>query len=252
MTPKKNILRFAYLNLQGNPRGNAMLHRIIEEGHEPLLVIEEDSSLAKKNELSLASELKWLEPDIPLPPSLLEIVQEKSIRCVRVANHNDEHTQNFLKELSPNLIVLGDTRIIKPHIIEIPSIGIINVHPGYLPDVRGNNPYVWALYHDLPQGCSVHFIDKDIDTGPLILREKMELEQGASFPFLMHTLINSCANLLATALNRIEKGNMECQQQADLELMGSAYPTFPLAPPAIKERAKQILSEGSYKFFIKQ
>jgi methionyl-tRNA formyltransferase len=183
---------------------------------------------------------------------LQEIVAGRDIQCVKVANHNDEDTQNLLKELSLDFIVLGDTRIIRPNILSIPRLGIINVHPGYLPDVRGNNPYIWALYHDLPQGCSVHFIDKDIDTGPLILREKIELEQGSSFPLLMNTLINSCANLLATALNRIEKGNMECQPQADLELMGPVYPTFPLAPPAIKEKAKQILSEGRYKYLIKQ
>ena len=229
-----------------------MLHRIIQEGHEPLVVIEEDSSLAQKNELALVEELRWLEPEIHLPPSLQEIVVGRDIRCVKVANHNDDDSQSLLNELSLDLIVLGDTRIIRPNILTIPRIGIINVHPGYLPDVRGNNPYIWALYHDLPQGCSVHFIDKDIDTGPIILREKIDLEQGASFPILMNTLINSCAKLLATALNRIEKGNMECQKQEDVELMGPAYPTFPLAPPAIKERAKQILLEGRYKYLIKQ
>ncbi len=229
-----------------------MLHQIIQEGHEPLVVIEEDSSLAQKNELSLINELKCLEPRIPLPPSLQEIVAGRGIRCAKVTNHNDDVSQNLLNELTLDLIVLGDTRIIRPNILTIPRIGIINVHPGYLPDVKGNNPYIWALYHDLPQGCSVHFIDKDIDTGPLLLREKIELEQGSSFPLLMYALINSCANLLARALNRMEKGNMECQKQEDLELTGPAYPTFPVAPPAIKEKAKLILLEGRYKHLTKQ
>ena len=229
-----------------------MLHRIIQEGHEPLVVIEEDSSLAKKNELSLMKELRCLEPEMPLPPCLEEIVEGRDIPCIKVGNHNDEHTQSLLKELSLDVIVLGDTRIIKPNILKIPKIGIVNVHPGYLPDIKGNNPYVWAVYHDLPQGCTVHFIDKDIDTGPIILREKIELGQGTTFPLLMYTIINSCANLLAKAFNRLEEGNMECLQQRDLELMGPVYPTFSLAPPDIKEKAKQILLDGTYTHLVKQ
>ncbi len=217
-----------------------------------LVVIEEDSSLARKNERSLVEELKWLEPEIPLPPKLKEILQGTGICCVNVANHNDEQCENLLKNLSLDLIVLGDTRIIRPKIIEIPSIGVINVHPGYLPDVRGNNPYIWAVYHDLPQGCSVHFIDNDIDTGPIILREKIFLAHGSTFPLLMSTLIEACADLLAKALNQIEQGNKACQQQQDLELKGPVFPTFTLAPPSIKEKAKQILLEGTYSHLVKR
>ena len=146
----KNALHFAYFNLKENPRGNAMLHRIIQEGHKPLIVIEEESSLAKKNEASLLEELKCLEPQTPLPPCLDDIVRGTGIRRESVANHNDEECQSLLKEFSLDVIVLGDTRIIRSPMLAIPRIGIINVHPGYLPDVRGNNPYIWAVYHDLP------------------------------------------------------------------------------------------------------
>ena len=225
-----------------------MLHRIIQEGHKPQIVIEEDSSLAKKNEASLLEELKCLEPQTPLPPCLVDIVQGTGIRCARVANHNDEECQTLLKEFSLDVIVLGDTRIIRSPILAIPRIGIINVHPGYLPDVRGNNPYIWAVYHDLPQGCSVHFIDTDIDTGPIILRKKLDLTHVSSFPILMHTLIEACGNLLARALNQVEQGGMDCQRQTDLELIGPAFPTFTLAPPIVKEKVKHMLSEGKYIF----
>ena len=250
MSLKGNTLRFAYLNLRENPRGNAMLQQIIREGHIPLVIIEEDSSLAKKNELALLEELNTLEPEMPLPPSLQEIVQGTDIRCVKVSNHNDEECQLLLQDLSLDVIVLGDTRIIKPNILTIPRIGIVNVHPGYLPDVRGNNPYIWAVYYDLPQGCTVHFIDKDIDTGPIIVREKIALEQGTTYPRLISILIRTCANLLAQALHAIERGDLECQEQKDLELIGPDLPTFTLAPPEVKERAKQILVEGTYRYLV--
>ena len=98
-----------------------MLHRIIQEGHEPLVVIEEDSSLATKNELSLVEELKWLEPTVSLPPCLEEIVAGRGIQCVTVGNHNDADSQSLLESLSLDLIVLGDTRIIRPNILTIPK-----------------------------------------------------------------------------------------------------------------------------------
>ena len=40
----------------------------------------------------------------------------------------------------------------------------------------------------------------------------------------------------------------DCQQQTDLELIGPAFPTFTLAPPAVKEKVKHMLAEGKYIF----
>ena len=250
MNEKNSKFRFAYLNLRENPRGNAMLQRIIEAGHQPIMVIEEKSKLAKKNAVSLTKELKQLLPEISLSARMQEIVRLNNIEYAEVANHNDEHSEEILRSLSLDLIVLGDTRVIRPNILQIPKIGIINIHPGYLPDVRGNNPYVWALVHDLPQGCSVHFIDEDIDTGPIILRKKIHLKRGSTYPQLLFQINQLCGALLAKALNQLAMGKIKYKAQEDFKMLTDFYPTFKSASVEVKNKAKKKLSEGSYKYLI--
>ena len=61
---------------------------------------------------------------------------------VSCKNNNDADCERSIKESGVDMIVLGDCRIIKDPIIAASLGGIVNVHPGYLPDVKGNNPYI--------------------------------------------------------------------------------------------------------------
>lgn len=235
-------LKFAYLNLKEHPRGNFMLHRLIQHGWQPEAVIEEESSLAVKGRTSLLNELEKLLPLIPLPLSMRKISETYSVRYEIVENHNDPKTLSLLHEIQPDLIVLGDTRIIKPPLIALPPKGIINVHPGYLPIVRGNNPYVWALLHNLPQGASAHFIDEGIDTGPVIVRKKMSLENIHSYPLLLHQLNILCSDVLNTAIDLVQKG-FTGKPQNSFEEIALAMPTFHAASPQDKMNAAAKLNK---------
>ena len=50
---------------------------------------------------------------------------------------------------------------------------VYNVHPGYLPWGRCYYPVFWALYAGEPCGCTLHVIDKGIDTGPVVERRRV-------------------------------------------------------------------------------
>ena len=111
-------MKFVYLNLQEHPRGNYMLDCLVQAGLIPSAVVEERSSLAEKGRINLTNELRQLAPAVPLPRSLNEIVAGHKIRCEEVANHNDARCLSILDEIKPELIVLGDTRIILPRVME--------------------------------------------------------------------------------------------------------------------------------------
>ena len=220
-----------------------MLNCLIKAGFEPAAVIEEHSSLAEKGHENLTRELNKLVPAVPLPPSLDEIIRGHDIERFEVANHNDEQCEKILGTLKPDLVVLGDTRIIKPHIIQIPEIGVVNVHPGYLPDVKGNNPYIWAIIHDLPQGCTVHFIDEDIDTGPVILRRKIDLHIIDSYPHLLAEINHVCGELLQEALHYIRAGMRRGIPQHHFPRETPELGTFSFAPPETKAIAVRKLQQ---------
>ena len=71
-----------------------------------------------------------------------------------------------------NIFLLWWPKIIKKDLIEIPSSGVINIHPSYLPFCRGKDPNYWALRDDLKFGVSIHKVTPGIDDGPILFRKK--------------------------------------------------------------------------------
>jgi methionyl-tRNA formyltransferase len=207
-------MKFAYLNLQEHPRGNVILQRLIKNNLIPSLIIEERSSLAEKNRNSVLSAFE--NTDVVFP-STKELIKNYNIPLFVVDNHNNNECQKLLDKGGLDLIVLGDTRIIKDNIRKIPKIGIVNSHPGYLPDVKGNNPYIWAIIHDLPQGCSIHFIDENVDTGDVILRQKINMESCDSYQQLLQIINDLCADLMVRAVQQIGNGTVFRTSQSALE-----------------------------------
>lgn len=68
-----------------------------------------------------------------------------------------------------------------PHIftkkeIAIPSLGIVNVHNSYLPWNKGAHACTWALVDETPHGATMHWIDEGIDTGPILIQRRVEIE----------------------------------------------------------------------------
>jgi methionyl-tRNA formyltransferase len=84
----------------------------------------------------------------------------------------------MLADFGPELVVLGGTRILRPHLLAIPTRGTINAHPGLLPWLRGSSSVEWALYEDVAVGSTVHFVEVGIDTGPIILLRGLPVRRG--------------------------------------------------------------------------
>ena len=77
-----------------------------------------------------------------------------------------------LKEFSIDLICLaGYMRILGEEIIQTFEKKIINIHPSLLPSFPGLNAQKQAISHGVKfSGCTVHFVDSGVDSGPIILQ----------------------------------------------------------------------------------
>lgn len=229
-------MNFAYLNLEEHPRGNIILGYLIKNGFIPKVIIEERSSLAIKNRNSILSAFKNHSENFP---STKSIISDFDVPLFYVENHNDVKCEDFLKKLDLDLIILGDTRVIKENIRRVPKIGIINSHPGYLPDVKGNNPYIWAIINDLPQGCSIHFIDENVDTGDVILRESIDLRTCKKYQDLLRKINILCADLMVRAVKQVADNSYKREPQSRIAFIKKDHVDreFFAAPTAIKEEA---------------
>lgn len=88
-----------------------------------------------------------------------------------------KETLDLIKKLKPDIIIAAFWGyILKPELLQIPPMGSVNFHPGYLPYNRGMNPNVWPIIENTPAGVTIHYIDEGIDTGDIIGRKKIEVE----------------------------------------------------------------------------
>ena len=84
----------------------------------------------------------------------------------------DQVMANKLKEMSIDLICLaGYMRILGKEFIQTFSGKIINIHPSLLPAFPGLNAQKQAIEYGVKfSGCTVHFVDERVDSGPIILQ----------------------------------------------------------------------------------
>lgn len=75
-----------------------------------------------------------------------------------------------LRRYNPDLIVLaGFMRVLSPEFVKRFEGRIVNIHPSLLPDFPGVNAVRQALDAGVAEtGCTVHFVDEGVDTGPVI------------------------------------------------------------------------------------
>jgi phosphoribosylglycinamide formyltransferase-1 len=88
----------------------------------------------------------------------------------------EEHEKKIIKILKKykiDLVVLaGYMRIITPYFIRQYKNRIINIHPALLPSFPGTDGYGDTLrYGCKVGGCTVHFVDEGVDTGPIIIQK---------------------------------------------------------------------------------
>ncbi len=110
---------------------------------------------------------------------------KSNIRNVLILENNFENKEKFeaeiikvLKESNVELIVMaGWMKIASENFVNSFKNRIINIHPSLLPSFKGKNPINDALKHKaLITGCSVHFVEKEVDSGKLIIQAALSIK----------------------------------------------------------------------------
>ena len=240
--------RFAYLLLKDHPYGREMLRQILSEGFVPALVITEDSSIGDKEREKF---LKRIEGN-PIAPTIASQLAELAdsgvnVPHVEVPIHNSEQVMPHITDMQLDLIVFGGTRIIRGDILDHPSDGVINSHPGLLPDCRGSASPAWSVYHDIPIGSSTHFCDNGIDTGQLLLRRKVSVRRGMTYEDLCYETLVLAGVLMKEALMAYDAGRWDEMRRPQGE---SEHPTFRNAPEEVLEVVARKLRDQTYAHYM--
>ncbi|MFV1970258.1 MAG: phosphoribosylglycinamide formyltransferase, partial [Acidimicrobiia bacterium] len=110
------------------------------------------------------------------------------------------------------LVLAGFMRILAPNAIERFPNAIINVHPALLPAFPGAHAVEHALDHGVTlTGVTVHFVDEQVDHGPIILQEAIRVEADDD-PTSLHSRIQEVEHrLLPDAVSAFARGSLTVQ-----------------------------------------
>ncbi len=133
----------------------------------------------------------------------IPVCQPKSLRSTESAAP--------LVSWAPDLIVVtAFGQILRPHILELPASGSLNVHASLLPRWRGASPIQHAILDgDTKTGISLMKMDEGLDTGPVYTQEAIAIHSTDTAETLHDRLANLGAESLARNLPDILSGNLK-------------------------------------------
>lgn len=110
--------------------------------------------------------------------SLDEIIKFKKFDHFKVTDINSSEAITFIKNLEPDIIFsLSFPYILKKKIIDLPRLGVINLHRSYLPKYRGGSPVFWVRANKANKtGFTIHHIsDGPVDSGNILLQREIDI-----------------------------------------------------------------------------
>ncbi len=103
--------------------------------------------------------------------------EKSGVALFRPDRMKDAGVRKAYLDISPDLVILAFvTDIIPESLLDIPALGTICYHPSLLPRHRGASGINWAVIQgDRRTGLTILWVDKGIDTGPILLQKEVEI-----------------------------------------------------------------------------
>ena len=123
-----------------------------------------------------------------------------------------------LRMLAPDLIVVAAYgQILPPRLLEIPTLGCLNVHASLLPAYRGASPVTAALLEGLnATGVTIMLMDEGMDTGPVLAQARLPILASDTADALSQRLAARGAELLIETIPRWLAGDIAPVAQSEL------------------------------------
>ena len=124
-------------------------------------------------------------------------------------NANNKKCVDFIKKISPDIIIVFGTGRLKPEIINCCPGSIINLHGGDPEKYRGLDSHLWAIYHEEFQSLitTLHHLNEDLDDGDIILQKPIKLYKSMPIHHLRHHNTDVCIELTICGLDMYKRNN---------------------------------------------
>lgn len=176
---------------------------LVEHGHEIAAVVTVPDKPAGRGQKLRPSPVK-------------QYAEAKGLPILQPVKLRDPAFVGALEEMAPDLMVVVAFRMLPEMVWSIPKIGTFNLHASLLPDYRGAAPLNWAIINGETQtGATTFFIDKQIDTGNILLKTTLDIPHNWSAGDLHDKLMLQGAALVLETVNGLQAGMLTPKPQDD-------------------------------------
>lgn len=150
------------------------------------------------------------------PTPVKEFALKNKIKVFTPEKLGDQTFINEMQNMQPDLFVIVAFRILPRAVFSIPRFGSFNLHGSLLPKYRGAAPIQWALIKgEKETGVTTFFLDEKIDTGNIILQEKIQIDDEDNFGTLHDKMMILGAELVLKTVALINTGTFQLSKQDD-------------------------------------
>lgn len=182
-----------------------VLQGLLQSEHEVLAVLTQPDRPSGRGQKLIASSVKVLALEAGIP-----VHQPLKLR--------DPEIQDLLKSYQADLMIVVAYGLIVPEaVLAIPKLGCWNVHVSLLPRWRGAAPIQRAIEAgDTQTGVTLMQMDKGLDTGPILLQEKVAISAQMTAGALHDLLAEKGVEILLKGLSLQEQGHLAAKPQEDI------------------------------------
>ena len=165
--------------------------------------------------------LRYFNPD----KNLIKIAKKNKIKILIKKNINLKKNFYEIDKFKCDLLVsMSYDQIFGDVYIKKYKKKIINCHAGDLPFYRGRSVLNWVLVNDEKYfGITVHFLDKNVDTGDIIVKKKFPIKDKDNFETLLKIAIINCSKLLLKAIKLVLHKKDYSYKQSKVSRIGSYF-----------------------------
>lgn len=158
--------------------------------------------------------------------SVKKILQERNIKIIKLNGEiNSADNVMIIKNDNPDLLIsiLGN-QIFKKQIFDLAPKGCLNLHTALLPKYRGLMPSFWVLRNNEKKtGVSVFFVDRGIDSGPILVQKEIEIGNMTQAELIRETKLLGMKAIIE-AIRLIQDNRVKLIPNPDME---ATYFSFP-------------------------
>jgi methionyl-tRNA formyltransferase len=149
-----------------------------------------------------------------VPPPVKIAAEQLGIPVWQTDDLSSADTVDHIAALRPDIIIVVAFRILPTEILQIPTIGCINLHASLLPKYRGAAPINWAIINgERETGVSVFFLEKRVDTGRILRQARVGIGDDETYGDVYDRLSDVGSQEVVAALDMIADGKIDGMPQ---------------------------------------